>query len=299
MTKSSARPYHNGGLFERNALDQQGIVIGDYIIEVLLAPDGLFNRYNFTVTEAPPLDTESGVDPEMLGKLFEETVNARHSSGAYYTPRPVVSFMCRAPLKGYLAGRNIPNLAADKEEIAPPEYKQFLLKAYAAAVDRSDLYCYFYARGLQLLKEGGMHIFVWSNRWLDVGYGARLQQYLLDNATLDAIYESAVARQFLTADINTIISVIRKRPGTRNGNGNGDDSDADATRFVQLRAPLATALADYGRRQEIVKTRAELRAAATSGRVYEALSLTADERAAVPAGVTDLVANRKRRAASL
>ena len=194
-------------------------------------------------------------------------------------------------------------MAADKEEIAPPEYKQFLLKAYAAAVDRSDLYCYFYARGLQLLKEGGMHIFVWSNRWLDVGYGARLQQYLLDNATLDAIYESAVARQFLTADINTIINVIRKRPGTRNGNGNGDgngdDADADATRFVQLRAPLATALADAGRRREIVKTRAELRAAATSGRVYEALSLTADERAAVPAGVTNLVTNRKRRAASV
>ena len=98
-----------------------------------MSPDGLFNPYNFTVTEAPPLDTEVGVDPEMLGKLFEETVNARHSSGAYYTPRPVVSFMCRAALKGYLAGRNIPNLAADKEEIAPPEYKQFLLKAYAAA----------------------------------------------------------------------------------------------------------------------------------------------------------------------
>ena len=70
-------------------------------------------------------------------------------------------------------------------------------------------------------------------------------------------------------------------------------------RFVQLRVPLATALADAGRRQEIVKTRAELRAAATSGRVYEALGLTADERAAVQAGVTELVTNRKRRAASV
>ena len=33
-------------------------------------------------------------------------VNERHESGAYYTPRPVVSFMCREALKGYLAGRN-------------------------------------------------------------------------------------------------------------------------------------------------------------------------------------------------
>ena len=60
-------PYLNGGLFERNALDQQGIVIGDHIIEAMLASDGLFNRYNFTGTEAPPLDTGVAVDPEMLG----------------------------------------------------------------------------------------------------------------------------------------------------------------------------------------------------------------------------------------
>ena len=160
-----------------------------------------------------------------------------------------------------------------QEGIAPKSYKDALLKAYPdAAVGRSDLYCYFYARGLQLLKEGGMHLFVCSNSWLDVGYGAKLQEYLLDNATVDAIYESAVERQFATADINTLISVIRKRAGAGNGagngNGSGDDADADATRFVQLRAPLATALADAGQRREIVKTRAELRAAATSGRRF-------------------------------
>ena len=42
----------------------------------------------------------------MLGKLFEETVTGRHDSGAYYTPRDVVSFMCRESLKGYLEGHN-------------------------------------------------------------------------------------------------------------------------------------------------------------------------------------------------
>ena len=106
-------PYLNGGLFERNALDLQGVVVGDDIIATLLGADGLFNRYNFTVTESTPLDTEVAVDPEMLGKLFEETVNARHSSGAYYTPRPVVAFMCRTALKGYLRRQRIPGLTDD------------------------------------------------------------------------------------------------------------------------------------------------------------------------------------------
>ena len=67
--------------------------------------DCLFERFNFTVTESTPYDVEVAVDPEMLGKVFEELVTERHSSGAYYTPRPVVSFMCREALKGYLEGK--------------------------------------------------------------------------------------------------------------------------------------------------------------------------------------------------
>ena len=38
----------------------------------------------------------------MLGKIFEEFVTGRHHSGSYYTPKPIVSFMCREALKGYL-----------------------------------------------------------------------------------------------------------------------------------------------------------------------------------------------------
>ncbi len=59
----------------------------------------LFERYNFTITESTPLDIEVAVDPEMLGKVFEELVTGRHASGSYYTPRAVVSFMCRESLK--------------------------------------------------------------------------------------------------------------------------------------------------------------------------------------------------------
>ena len=146
-----------------------------------------------------------------------------------------------------------------QEGIAPKAYKDALLKAYPdAAVGRSDLYCYFYARGLQLLKEGGMHLFVCSNSWLDVGYGAKLQEYLLDNATVDAIYESAVERQFSTAAINTIISVVRK----------GAPDDGHATRFVRLLEEFEPAMRPGGKKRVISKTVAELRAAATSGRHF-------------------------------
>ena len=145
-----------------------------------------------------------------------------------------------------------------QEEITPRTYKDALLKAYPdAAVGRSDLYCYFYARALQLLKDGGMHIFVCSNSWLDVGYGAKLQEYLLDNAAIDAIYESAVERQFSTAAINTVISVMRKE-STKVAS-----SDQHTIRFVRLLEEFEAALRPDGRKRIIEKTAGQLRAAGT------------------------------------
>ena len=98
-------PFLNGGLFEQTELDRrEAITVPDAAIAQVLG--GLFDRFNFTVMESTPFDIEVAVDPEMLGKVFENTVNERHSKGAYYTPRPVVSFMCREALKGYLEGQD-------------------------------------------------------------------------------------------------------------------------------------------------------------------------------------------------
>ncbi len=90
-------PFLNGGLFEMQDYDTRNAVHipNEKFAEILK----LFERYNFTVTESTPLDIEVAVDPEMLGKVFEELVTGRHDTGSYYTPRPVVSFMCRESLK--------------------------------------------------------------------------------------------------------------------------------------------------------------------------------------------------------
>ena len=94
-------PYLNGGLFEEDADDQNlDVVVPDECIAAILGE--LFDRFNFTVTESTPLDVEVAVDPEMLGSVFEELVTGRHETGSYYTHKPVVSFMCRQALKGYL-----------------------------------------------------------------------------------------------------------------------------------------------------------------------------------------------------
>lgn len=101
QTRIGRVPYLNGGLFEEDDLDRNPkILVPDEAL--LLTLDELLYRYNFTVTESTPLDMEVAVDPEMLGKIFEELVTGRHESGSYYTPKPVVAFMGQEALKGYL-----------------------------------------------------------------------------------------------------------------------------------------------------------------------------------------------------
>ncbi len=96
-------PYLNGGLFDIEDdydSDRDKVKISNEAFRNIL---NLFERYNFTVEESTPLNVQVAVDPEMLGKVFEELVTGRHESGSYYTPRQIVSFMCREALKHYLA----------------------------------------------------------------------------------------------------------------------------------------------------------------------------------------------------
>jgi len=76
-------------------------------------------------------------------------------------------------------------------------------------VDRkSDLYVYFYLRGLALLNPKGTFCYISSNSWLDVGYGKGLQEFLLKHGRVHAIYDNEVKRSFKRADVNTIIAVL-------------------------------------------------------------------------------------------
>jgi type I restriction-modification system DNA methylase subunit len=117
-------PFLNGGLFEplyNYKWEETDILLPDTLFsndEVSDEGDtgtgilDVFDRYNFTVNEAEPLEVEVAVDPEMLGKVFENLLpeNIRHSSGTYYTPRVIVHYMCQQALLHYLSARapNIP-----------------------------------------------------------------------------------------------------------------------------------------------------------------------------------------------
>ena len=92
-------PYLNGGLFERDAADDAVFPLPAQNMQSLL---DFFSEYNFTIDENDPNDAEVGVDPEMLGRIFENLLEDNKDKGAYYTPKEIVQYMCRESLIGYL-----------------------------------------------------------------------------------------------------------------------------------------------------------------------------------------------------
>ena len=92
-------PYLNGGLFERDALDEKISHFPAKYFESLLT---MLSQYNFTIDENDPNDAEVGVDPEMLGRIFENLLEDNKDKGAFYTPKEIVQYMCRESLIAYL-----------------------------------------------------------------------------------------------------------------------------------------------------------------------------------------------------
>ncbi|MGI6307548.1 MAG: Eco57I restriction-modification methylase domain-containing protein [Dethiobacteria bacterium] len=146
------------------------------------------------------------------------------------------------------------NITDPKELLTPKEYKDALLEMvrldfpeYFALSQtrpdrfgkgrkpsgRSDLYTYFYIRSLRLLNSGGVHVFICSNSWLDVGYGSWLQEFFLRRAPLHLVIDNHARRSFTRADINTIITVAGA-PAKVNEN--------QLTRFVAFKQPFEEAV---------------------------------------------------------
>lgn len=101
---------------------------------------------------------------------------------------------------------------------------------------KSDLYIYFYLHGLALLNPQGSFCFITSNSWLDVGYGADLQEFLLKHSHVKFILDNERKRSFAQADVNTIIALLAP-PDDRREHGL-----EHTARFVMFTVPFEEVL---------------------------------------------------------
>jgi hypothetical protein len=92
-------PYLNGGLFDKDWIDALNI---DFPYSYFKDLMDFFAMYNFTIDENDPDDSEIGIDPEMLGHIFENLLEDNKDKGAFYTPKEIVQYMCKESIALYL-----------------------------------------------------------------------------------------------------------------------------------------------------------------------------------------------------
>ena len=155
-------PFLNGGLFDPiNNYDwghTEILLSNELFSNTVRTKEGdagtgildIFDRYNFTVKEDEPLEKDVAVDPEMLGKVFENLleVKDRKSRGTYYTPREIVHYMCQESLINYLDTTintgEVPFVTTPPPQgklLGKPDPEQVALKApgYRVIVPREDI----------------------------------------------------------------------------------------------------------------------------------------------------------------
>lgn len=92
-------PYLNGGLFDKDRIDALDI---DFPYSYFKDLMDFFAMYNFTIDENDPDDSEIGIDPEMLGHIFENLLEDNKDKGAFYTPKEIVQYMSKESIAQYL-----------------------------------------------------------------------------------------------------------------------------------------------------------------------------------------------------
>ena len=88
-------------------------------------------------------------------------------------------------------------------------------QGYATFARTGDIYCIFYEKGLNLLKDKGILCYITSNKWMRAGYGEKLRGYLADNCNPLKLIDYAGNKIFesATVDVNTLIACKEKNKG--------------------------------------------------------------------------------------
>lgn len=131
-------PYLNGGLFDRDDIDKKDV---DFPYAYFLELMEFFGMYNFTIDENDPDDAEIGVDPEMLGHIFENLLEDNKDKGAFYTPKEIVQYMSQESIAQYLKTYTDESLHSAVDELVKKRRVDDALQDKETALKVHQLLC--------------------------------------------------------------------------------------------------------------------------------------------------------------
>lgn len=263
----SSIPYLNGGLFEEDQADGCRCI---FPYEYFNALFDFFSQYNFTVDENDPSDAEVGVDPEMLSKIFESLLEDNKDKGAFYTPKEIVSYMCRSALSSYLkeplASLGVQESAVDAFVNNPQEHHDFTEEQRTVLLDslRTVRIC-DPAIGSGAFPVGMMNLLYQCRRSLEGSdartvdiktdiiqhniFGVDIEQGAVDIARLRFWLALVVDEEEAHALPNLDYRIVRGNSLLTTFNNEyinlGEDKSSNRTKLAKLKKQLAIAQGEY------------------------------------------------------
>lgn len=263
----SSIPYLNGGLFEEDHADGCRCI---FPYEYFNALFDFFSQYNFTVDENDPSDAEVGVDPEMLSKIFESLLEDNKDKGAFYTPKEIVSYMCRSALSSYLkvplSSLGVQESAVDAFVNNPQEHHDFTEEQRTVLLDslRTVRIC-DPAIGSGAFPVGIMNLLYQCRRSLEGSdaravdiktdiiqhniFGVDIEQGAVDIARLRFWLALVVDEEEAHALPNLDYRIVRGNSLLTTFNNEyinlGEDKPSNRTKLAKLKKQLAIAQGEY------------------------------------------------------
>lgn len=263
----SSIPYLNGGLFEEDHADGCRCI---FPYEYFNALFDFFSQYNFTVDENDPSDAEVGVDPEMLSKIFESLLEDNKDKGAFYTPKEIVSYMCRSALSNYLkvplSSLGVQESAVDAFVNNPQEHHDFTEEQRTVLLDslRTVRIC-DPAIGSGAFPVGMMNLLYQCRRSLEGSdaravdiktdiiqhniFGVDIEQGAVDIARLRFWLALVVDEEEAHALPNLDYRIVRGNSLLTTFNNEyinlGEDKPSNRTKLAKLKKQLAIAQGEY------------------------------------------------------
>ena len=263
----SSIPYLNGGLFEEDHADGCRCI---FPYEYFNALFDFFSQYNFTVDENDPSDAEVGVDPEMLSKIFESLLEDNKDKGAFYTPKEIVSYMCRSALSSYLkvplSSLGVQESAVDAFVNNPQEHHDFTEEQRTVLLDslRTVRIC-DPAIGSGAFPVGMMNLLYQCRRSLEGSdaravdiktdiiqhniFGVDIEQGAVDIARLRFWLALVVDEEEAHALPNLDYRIVRGNSLLTTFNNEyinlGEDKPSSRTKLAKLKKQLAIAQGEY------------------------------------------------------
>lgn len=186
----------------------------------------ILSRYKFTIEENTPLEEEIALDPELLGKVFENLLasynedtrtTARKALGAFYTPREIVGYMVDEALKSYLA-THVPRCKGALDDLFSnkatlKEIRSDTRDALIAAIGRVKILDP--ACGSGAFPMGALHRLVDLLQKLDPNNESWKRDRLAEARRYRALLESSAAKPDELAACDARIADIEKSFDTR------------------------------------------------------------------------------------